>query len=94
MTFDEFSKLTRRVVAHEGLDNYQPTVCFPARREIRVMTGLPADCDIEATLLSWATRTVQHLEEFVIAFRLDAERLKIVRRVGPYEEGDIYSMAS
>ncbi len=91
MTFDEFSELTRRVVALEGLDNYQPTVCFPARREIRVLTGVPVDTDLESTLLSWAAQSVQHLEEFVIAFRLDSTRLKVMRRVGPFAEDEIYS---
>jgi hypothetical protein len=91
MTLNEFSEITKQVIARDGLENYHPTVCYPARREIKVLTGVPPAVDLETAVLNWAAKSIQPNEEFLVAFRLDGTRFKIIRRVGPYSEDDIYS---
>jgi len=56
MTLDEFSDTTQRIISNDGFEEYQPTACYPARREIKVLTGLPPDIEPENAVLDWASK--------------------------------------
>ena len=34
---DQFVKMTQRIIAEDGFDNYLPTLLLPATREVRVL---------------------------------------------------------
>jgi hypothetical protein len=81
MTPDEFAETTQRVIAADGFAAYQPVAVFPARQEIRVLTGAPPDVT-EAKIIEWAAKQAAGSEEFLVAFKVDSKHFKIVRSTG------------
>ncbi len=93
MTLDEFSEITYRVIANDGFEEYLPTVCYPVRREIKVLTDLPLDAGQEKAILGWASESAGVNEEFLIAFKTDSNHFKVIRRIGPYSEEQVYAVS-
>ena len=93
VTLDEFAASTRRVIAADGFEGYAPTVCSPSRRVIKVLAGIPADVDQERAALKWATDGANTHEEFLVAFKLDPQHFKIIRKIGPYSEDEVYTVS-
>jgi hypothetical protein len=88
VTLDEFAMITQRVIARDGFDEFQPTACYPARRQLAVLSGVPPHVDIESASTSWALKNASSNEEVLVAFRIAAARFKIVRIAeGLTEEG-------
>jgi len=92
MTLDEFSKTTQHIISNEGFDAYLPTACYPGRREIKVLTGLPSHVDPEKAVFDWAAKSAQKNEEFLVAFKIDASHFKVIRCVGPFIEDETYAV--
>ena len=40
---DQFVKMTQRIIAEDGFDNYLPTLLLPATREVRVLDQVEGD---------------------------------------------------
>ena len=80
MTPNEFAVITRRVIANEGFEEFQPTACYPERREVKSLAGLPADIDPEEPVLDWAFRGAVNDEEFLVAFKISQDCFRVVRR--------------
>jgi hypothetical protein len=88
VTIDEFATITQRVIARDGFDEFQPTACYPARRHIAVLAGVPSEVDIQAVSTSWALKGAKQSEEVLVAFRIAPAQFKIVRIAdGITEEG-------
>jgi hypothetical protein len=68
------------------LEAFFPTVCLPSRREVRVLQGVPPELDLGAETLKWARKIAQPAEEFFVAFRFEARRVKLIRVNGPEPE--------
>lgn len=79
MTLEEFAQLTKRVIENQGLTEFEPTACFPQRRDIQVLVGLPAGADVESEVVRWAIAKSQPGEEFLVAFRVSEEAIKMTR---------------
>jgi hypothetical protein len=79
MTTKEFAVITRRVIAKEGFEEFQPTACYPERREVKSLAGLPADIDPEEAVLDWAFQGAVNDEEFLVAFKISDDRFRVVR---------------
>jgi len=93
MTLDDFAETTQHIISNEGFDEYLPTACYPVRREIKVLTGLPSDIDIELAVLEWASKSAAKEEEYLVAFKIDANHFKVIRRIGPYSEDEIFAVS-
>ena len=88
MTLDEFATITQRVIARDGFEEYQPTACYPARRHLAVLAGVPPHVDIESASTSWALKNAISNEEVLVAFRIAPAQFKVVRIAeGVTEEG-------
>ena len=83
MTIDEFATITHRIIAEEGFADFHPTACYPARREVKTLAGLPSDIDPEIPVLDWAARSAALEEEFLVAFKISGNSFRIIRREGP-----------
>jgi hypothetical protein len=92
MTLDEFAMLTRRVIAEDGFDDYAPTAVYPGRSFLQVLSGVPATEDIEKAALDWAANDARNGEEFLVAFKIGKDRFKIIRRIGPYSEDEVFKI--
>jgi hypothetical protein len=92
MTLDDFAIMTRRVIANDGFDEYLPTVCYPVRRHVKTLLGLPQNIEPDEPVLKWAAEGAQGCEEFLVAFKVDHHHFKVIRRVGSYLEDEIYSI--
>ena len=87
-TVDEFARITRRVIAKDGLDDYLPTALYPARNHVVELQGVPDGLDLEPIVTEWAARGAIEGEEYLVAFKLDSTRFKVIRRYpGGREEG-------
>lgn len=75
MTTEDFPVITTRLIAKEGFEEFQPTACYPERREAKSLTGLPADIAPEETALDWAFQGAVKDEEFLLAFKISFGRL-------------------
>ena len=88
MELDAFAAMTQRLIADDGFDEYLPTACYPERRVLRVLEGVPERVDLESVTLDWALEAREGDEEVLVAFKLDEAHFKIVRRAaGSTEEG-------
>jgi hypothetical protein len=92
MTLDEFAIITKRVIANDGFEEYLPTVCYPVRRHVKTLVGLPSDVKPDEPVLEWASEGAEDGEEFLVSFKVDESHFKIIRRVGPYSEDETYSI--
>jgi hypothetical protein len=79
MTTKEFAVITRRVIAKEGFEEFQPTACYPERREVKALAGLPADIDPEEPVLDWASQGAVNDEEFLVAFKISDDVFRVIR---------------
>jgi hypothetical protein len=79
MTLDQFAEMTRRVIADQGFDEFQPTACFPERRHVKSLAGLPDDIDPEQPVLEWAMNSADENEEFLVAFKIGDNHFRVVR---------------
>ena len=82
MTIEEFAAITQRVIARDGFDDFLPTACYPVRRDIRTLQGLPADVEPEPAVLKWAAKHAGAAEEFLVAFKSGPSEFTIVRQEG------------
>ncbi len=88
MTLEEFANMTRRIIARDGLDGFQPTACYPQRRNVAVLAGLPPGADVETEALSWALAKSEPGDEVLVAFKVGERDFKIVRMAsGEMQEG-------
>ncbi len=85
MTLTDFAQLTLHVIS-EDEDEFTPTCCFPSRKEIRTVTGIPDGVDLETATLSWAADHSQPCEEYFVAIKKDPSRLKVIRVFGAERE--------
>jgi len=92
VTLDEFAETTRFIIANEGIDRFLPTACYPFRKQIKVLAGLPPELDPNQAVIEWAAKEAQMNEEFLVAFPVDSQRFKIIRTVGPFSENETYSI--
>ena len=92
MTLDEFAEMTRCVIAQDGFANYFPTACYPLRRHLLVLEGFTTNLPPDDRVLKWASASAQENEEFLVAFKVDAMHFKIIRRIGPYSEDEIFAV--
>jgi hypothetical protein len=92
MTLDEFAELTRLAITRPDLDEYLPTACYPARRHLMVLEGFSTKLPPEDRVLKWASASAGENEEFLVAFRVDAKHFKVIRRVGPFSEDEVFAL--
>jgi hypothetical protein len=87
MTIQEFAEVTFRVIAHEGFEGHVPTVLFPQRDHLASLEGIPADTDVEDASRRWASEEAQAGEEYLLVFKVDDARFKVIRHFeGALEE--------
>jgi len=92
-TVDEFARITRRVVARDGFDDYLPTALYPARRHVVVLEGVPEDADLEPIVLDWAAKGAVGDEEYLVAFKVDATKFKVIRHYSGGQEEGVFDVA-
>jgi len=93
VTLDEFATITQRVIARDGFDEFRPTACYPARRRLAVLAGVPPHVDIESASTTWALKNASSNEEILVAFRVSSARFKIVRIAEGFTEEGQYDVA-
>jgi hypothetical protein len=91
MTLQEFAEITRSVIGQQGFADFQPTLCFPGRHQIRTLAQVPAGVDIEEAAMAWARKHAVAEEEFLVAFKVSDNAFKIVRVLGADAEEATYS---
>jgi hypothetical protein len=79
ITVDEFAKITRRVIATDGFDDYLPTALYPSRNHVVVLEGVPEGSDLEPIAVAWAAKGAIGNEEFLVAFKVGSTKFKIIR---------------
>lgn len=94
MEMDDFAAMTKRVIVRDGFAGYQPTACFPERQHVAVLAGVPDSVEVERVALQWAASKAREDEEFLVAFKLDEQHFKIVRRSGSGLEHRVYSAST
>jgi hypothetical protein len=93
-TVDEFARITRRVIARDGFEEYLPTALYPDRQHIVVLEGAPEGADVERIALAWATKGAIADEEFLVAFKVAPTKFKVVRRHADGREEGVFDAAS
>jgi len=92
MTLEEFATTTRHVISENGFEDYAPTAIYPVRALIKILTGVPSEVDTEQVALKWAGQDVGNEEEFLVAFKVDDSHFKVIRKIGPYSEDEVFSI--
>ena len=89
-----FAEITRSVIAKQGFDGFLPVACFPERREIRALEGVPPSESPEEATLQWASSIADGNEEFLIAFKCSETEFKIIRCLGSEREHHVFGAQS
>lgn len=79
MQLEQFAAITKKVIGNQGFDGFQPTVCFPERRDIVTLADVPEDEAHEPIALRWAAGLAEPDEEYLVAFRHSPTEFKVVR---------------
>jgi hypothetical protein len=90
-TVDEFARITKRVIARDGFDEYLPTALYPDRNTVVVLEGPPEGTDLESIAVTWAADGAVGDEEFLVAFKIDAATFKVIRRYAGGQETGIFN---
>ena len=90
MKADEFAAITRRIIQSQGLAEFAPTVCFPERRDVRTLVGIPFDEDHASIATKWAADLAKANEEYLVAFKHSASQFKILRCIAGQCEHHVY----
>lgn len=90
MEISGFAAMNQRLIAADGFDEYLPTACYPERRVLRVLEGAPNVVDLEAIALDWALAAAEGDEEVLVAFKVDSEHFKVIRRAAGQTEQCVY----
>ncbi len=92
MTIDDFASITRRIIERDGFDGYLPTLCLPSRRHIAVLEGVPDEQqkEIRRIALAWAADKAKADEEFLLAFKEDADHFRVIRRFRGQDEEQVF----
>jgi hypothetical protein len=80
MTTDAFIRMTRKVIADQGFENYLPTLVLPIRRTVIALENVSAGVDIEIASRQWAAAKVDDIEDFYLAFKVDHESVNVIAR--------------
>jgi hypothetical protein len=82
MTIDEFAAITRRIIAQDGLEGFLPVAVYPERGVVVVLEGAPDGDGLERIAVEWAACKAVEDEEFLVAFKVDSDLFKVIRRHG------------
>jgi hypothetical protein len=93
MTPANFAEITRNVIRKQGFEDFQPTACFPERREVRVLADVPSDVDVRIAVVEWARGIAGPSEEFLVAFKSSVQEFTVVRFEGSSEEEQVFGTA-
>lgn len=82
MEIADFAEITQNVIKGAPFEDYIPTLCLPARSQIKALQGVPAEEEqnIRAIVLDWANDSAEPDEEFLVAFRDGPSHFRIIRR--------------
>lgn len=80
MTLDQFAEITKSVIENQGFDEFQPSACFPERRQVKSLAGLPTDVEPEEPVFEWASDSAGDDEEFLVAFKTSEKQFRVLRR--------------
>ena len=78
---DQFVKMTQRIIAEDGFDNYLPTLLLPATREVRVLDQVEGDGE-SLGITEWLSEQVGQDEDFLVAFKAGDAHFMVVGRLG------------
>ena len=78
---DQFVKMTQRIIAEDGFDNYLPTLLLPATREVRVLDQVEGDGE-SLGITDWLAEQVGPDEDFLVAFKAGEAHFMVVGRLG------------
>lgn len=91
MDIEKFASITRNVIRESGFDEFQPTVCFPDRKDVRALAGVPGDEEHESIALRWAAGIAGPEEEYLVAFKCTSTEFKVVRFQHGIFESQVYA---
>jgi hypothetical protein len=94
MDIEQFASITRNVIRKHRFDDFQPTLCFPARQDVRSLAGVPQDEDHEPIALRWAAGNALPDEEYLVAFKCSPTAFKVVRFERGVCEHQIYAVGA
>jgi hypothetical protein len=92
-TVVESAKITRRVIARDGFDDYLPTALYPERDHMVVLEGVPGDVDLEPIATGWAADGAIGDEEYLVAFKVSPTQFKVIRRYSGGMEQGVFGVA-
>ena len=78
---DQFVKMTQRIIAEDGFDNYLPTLLLPATREVRVLDQVEGDGE-SLGITDWLAEQVGPDEDLLVAFKAGDAHFMVVGRLG------------
>lgn len=93
MTIEQFAAMTQRIIATDGFDGFLPTACYPARRKVAALEGLPPDIEPEPAVLEWATKNANQGELHLVAFKSGPSEFTVVRVEGADHEYAVFDVA-
>jgi hypothetical protein len=93
MNIEQFAAITQRVIASDGFDEFLPTACYPARREVAALEGLPPGIEAEPAVLKWAAKKAKHGELHLVAFKSGPSQFTVVRAEGAKHESAVFEVA-
>lgn len=90
MQIEQFAAITSNVIREQGIGGFQPTVCFPERRDIRALSGVPEDEAHEPIALRWAASLANPGEAYLVAFKHSETQFKVVHCVLGNQEHQVF----
>ena len=92
MTIEQFAALTQNVIAANGFDDFLPTACYPGRREVTALEGLPPDVEVGPAVLKWAAKRAKRGELHLVAFKSSPSEFTVVRVRGSKRESAVFKV--
>ena len=92
MQIEQFAAMTQRIISSQGFEGFQPTACFPERRDIVALAGVPEDEAHEAIALQWAAGLASEGEEYLVVFKHSPSQFKVIRVYQNSTESQVHAV--
>lgn len=78
---DQFVETTQTIIREDGFAGYLPTLVLPQTQQIAVLNTELSGDNPESAVYDWISGRVTSDQDFLAAFKVDAEHFKVFGRI-------------
>lgn len=91
---DSFIEITRESIEEDGIEDFLPVLLFPDREAVHVLGYASSSINHEPEALAWVDQAVTANENYLLAYKIDEQRFKVVACINGNREERLCSVSA